>query len=66
MSLKYKCLKCSILYLLQTENSIIQKFPAHIVYLNELLKRPEFCITDKNINWSFNVSSLKVENNSNK
>jgi len=47
------------------ENRIVQKFPERIIHLNELLKMPEFCISETNFDSSFDFPSLKVENNSN-
>ncbi|VVC45906.1 Proteasome activator pa28, N-terminal domain,Proteasome activator pa28, C-terminal [Cinara cedri] len=33
----------------QAENRVVQKFPERIVYLNELLKKPEFCLSEINL-----------------
>lgn len=55
------------LYVLQAENRIIQKFPERIVNLNELLKKPEFRISELDLKADLGVPTLmKAENYANK
>jgi len=52
-------------YSLLPKDHIFLKFPERILHLNELLKMPEFCIAEMNINYSFDLLPMKGENNSN-
>ncbi|XP_050522525.1 proteasome activator complex subunit 3 isoform X2 [Daktulosphaira vitifoliae] len=50
----------------KAENRIVQKFPERIIHINELLKRPEFSITDMSkLKCSLGVPIGKIENNVN-
>jgi len=47
------------------ENRIIKSFPERIIYLNELLKKPEFRIAKLDLNFTLDISITKNENNIN-
>ncbi|VVC36652.1 Hypothetical protein CINCED_3A005539 [Cinara cedri] len=50
----------------KAENRIVQKFPERIVYLNELLKKPEFCISEIDFKCSLELPTVfKLENSVN-
>ncbi|VVC30370.1 Proteasome activator pa28, N-terminal domain,Proteasome activator pa28, C-terminal [Cinara cedri] len=50
----------------KAENRVVQKFPERIVYLNELLKKPEFCIPEIDLKCNLELSTvLKLGKNIN-
>lgn len=48
-------------YTIQAENRILHKFPERILFLNEILNKPEFRISD--LEYAKEVSSMKIEIN---